>query len=489
MPLPILIAIILAFGFGERIGYAPIPDREARHRLYALGLGLLLVGLTAWMLGAWLVSRVRRRSRSRSSLRRRLVWGSRGVDLLALGVFGWAIEWLEWPRLVAWNFGLRKLILVDEAVTLLPFLIAQVLGWWGLYGAERSLRPSVSELRIDRYLVLKARQSLGLILPMAIIYGLGRDLLRWVYPGFEDDLRVQLLGLVALGAIILVISPAFIRIAWPSRPLPAGPLRERLERLSRRVRFRYTDLLVWETGGAVVNAGVTGALPWFRYVLISDAMLEQLDPEQIEAVFGHEIGHVAHRHFFSFGLFFLGSLGVGTLIDLAVNLGLGSESWMAGWITNPTALEMTQWSVALSALGLYFFLVFGLLSRGFERQADVFGCRAVSCGQPDCPPHDDPNLSPLTIRPPAAPCPVGIRIFANALAEVAYLNGIARHAHSWRHGSIAHRIDFLQTLIDRPEALGRFRRRLVRLRLTLALVLLSASGLALWLWNVARPLL
>lgn len=489
MPLPLLVAMILAFGFDGRAGYSPIPDREARHRLYALGLGLLLVGVVAWILGAWLASGARHRARPMASLRRGLIWGGRGVDLLALGVFGWAIQWLEWPRLVAWNLGLRRSLLLDEVVVLLPFLVAQGLGWWGLYNAERALRPSVARLRLGRFLVLKARQTLGLVLPMALIYGLGRDLLERYFPRFESDLRVQLVCIAVLGAIVLILSPAFIRLAWPARPLPPGPLRDRLERLARRFRFRYTELLVWETGGAVVNAGVTGALPWFRYVLISDAMIDRLEPEQIEAVFGHEIGHVAHRHFFYFGLFFLGSMGVGSLIDLAVNAGLGPESWTADLIASPTVLEVAQWSAALSALGLYFFLVFGLLSRRFERQADIFGCRVVSCGRPDCPPHNDPNASPLTVSPPAGPCPEGIRIFANALADVADLNGIAPRARSWRHGSIAYRIRFLQTLSSQPDALRGFHRSLRRFRLTLGLALLLISGLALWLWGLSHPLM
>ncbi len=405
MPLPLLVAIILAFGFGERSGFRPLPDREARHHFYALALGLLLVGVVSWVLGAWMTRQASGRTRPKSALRRGLHWASRGVDLLALAVFGWAIYWLEWPRLVAWNLGLRRMLLLDEAATLLPFFVAQGLAWWGLYAAERALRPSVAGLRLGRYLVLKARQSLGTVLPMALIYGLGRDLLRRYWPSFEDDLRVQLACIAVMGALVLILSPAFVRLSWPARSLPRGPLRDRLERLARRFRFRYTDLLVWDTGGVVVNAGVTGALPWFRYVLISDAMIERLEPEQIEAVFGHEIGHVAHRHFYYFGLFFLGSMGVGTLIDLAVNAGLGPRSWTAGLIGNPTALEIAQWTAALTGLGLYFFLVFGFLSRRFERQADVFGCRVVSCGRPDCPPHDDPNASPLTVSPPPTPAP------------------------------------------------------------------------------------
>jgi len=44
-------------------------------------------------------------------------------------------------------------------------------------------------------------------------------------------------------------------IRWPSLidQLPPGPLRDRLERLARRLRFRCTDILVWDTGQAVVT--------------------------------------------------------------------------------------------------------------------------------------------------------------------------------------------------------------------------------------------
>ena len=99
-----------------------------------------------------------------------------------------------------------------------------------------------------------------------------------------------------MGLLVLVLSPLFVRLAWPTRPLPPGPLRDRLERLARRFGFRCTDILVWDTGQVMVNAGVTGALPWFRYVLLTDALIESLSPLEIAAVFGHEIGHIAHRH-------------------------------------------------------------------------------------------------------------------------------------------------------------------------------------------------
>ena len=72
----------------------------------------------------------------------------------------------------------------------------------------------------------------------------------------------------------------------------------------------------------MVNACVTGILPVSGYVLLSDALIEALTPHEIAAVFGHEIGHIAHRHLLYFGFFFMGSLGLLTvLIELVAMAG------------------------------------------------------------------------------------------------------------------------------------------------------------------------
>lgn len=398
IPLPLLLAMILAFGLGERGGPGPLPAREARHRMYELGLGVAALALAAWLLGAWLAWRTRRRGHPTLSLRRSLLWSLRAVDLAGLGIFAWALEGIDWPRIVGWNLGLRGSVLLDEGAVLLPFLVLQFLGWWGMYPAERVLRPSVRRLGRGRFLVLKARQGLGLVLPMALIYGLTRDLLDRQFPRLSESLWGQLAFMAAMGATVMALSPAFVRLAWPAKPLPPGPLRDRLERLARRFRFRCTDILVWDTGGVVVNAGVTGAVPWFRYVLLTDAMIENLELKEIEAVFGHEIGHIAHRHLAYFGFFLVGSMGLIMLLEAGLYVGLGTrvDGLVAAWFASPTASDLAEATIALGLLASYFLLVFGFLSRRFERQADLFGCRAVSCGRSDCPPHSDPNASPLT---------------------------------------------------------------------------------------------
>ena len=278
---------------------------------------------------------------------------------------------------------------------------------------------------------------------------------------------------------MLAVSPLFIRLAWPTRSLPPGPLRRRLERIAARVDFAFTDVLVWDTGNMMVNACVTGILPRFRYVLLTDALIDSLSPLEVAAVFGHEIGHIAHRHLLYFAFFFVGSLGVLTILAEVVSLA-GPYAEQAATLTpwTPAVVsEMFQGVALLGALGLYFWFIFGHLSRRFERQADVFGSKVVSCDMADCPPHKD--LDHEQSPPPEARrgpqlCPVGIRIFADALASVARTNGLDPTGRSWRHGSIARRISFLEGLERRPESEGDFQRSVRRLRIGLGIVLLLA---------------
>ena len=361
----------------------------------------------------------------------------------------------------------------------------QISGWWGLYAAERALRPG-QPAGLGRHLSLKARQSLGLVMPVVLVFSLGQGLSDRLWPRWADRAWAQPIGVSLLAGTVLILSPAFVRLAWPTRPLPPGPLRDRLERLARRLGFRCTDILVWDTGHALVNAGVTGALPWYRYVLLTDAMVDYLDDYEIAAVFGHELGHIAHRHMVSFGVFLVGSLGVMALAGGAIDERLAAVPTWVDVRGDGLAATAIQAGATLLTFGLYFGVVFGLVSRRFERQADVFGCRAVSCGELDCPPHVDIDRRAGPIPKDVAICPVGIRIFANALSNVAALNGMEPAARSWRHGSIARRIAFLEGLEGKPEAERRFQVGVGRLRLTMGLALLAVVLIALSTGAIGR---
>ncbi|QDV37885.1 M48 family metallopeptidase [Tautonia plasticadhaerens] len=485
MPLIALVALFVAFWspVSPAPGGVPGPGgADALGRALLAMTAVATVGSISALVGGLMARRVARAGPTLED-RRRLARASLGLEVLAVVAFGLVVHLGRWPEAVAVGMGLSGWTIAEEAVVLLPFLLMLLAAWSGLYQADRVLKASgmrgVKHSWLAGYLVFKARQALGLVLPVAVLFAVVQDLQGWISPGGDPAAWVSLALYAGLGATILVLSPAFVRLSWPARPMPPGPLRDRLERLARRFGFRYTDILVWDTGGGLVNAGVTGATPWFRYVLLTDAMVENLSPREIEAVFGHEVGHVAHRHLAYFGLFFLGTMGVMSLLTSGIDrfLAIGSPIW--AWGRDPTVELVVQGAAALGFGAAYFLLIFGYLSRRFERQADVFGCRVVSCGRGGCPPHPDVNALPGP--GPAVPetlCPVGIGIFIEALSSVAMLNGMEPRARSWRHGSIARRISFLRGLEGRPEAERRFQARLAGLRLAVGLALTTALLLA-----------
>jgi STE24 endopeptidase len=484
MPLSLLIALVVAFGVEP--SQTGVPSSDVRTCLLETFGGIMVVATLAFALGLWVADRVSRFGYAPSVLRRRYALGVRLLTVISLVVFAWIIHAVGWSTIVRKNWGLGGLVLVDDFVVFLPYLLIQLLVWWGLFFSERALQihhsasPASS---LGRYLILKSRQSVGLILPVILLYVIRRDVIDRFWPRWVNNDLAEPLEIAVLGSMVLMISPLFIRLAWPTRSLPPGPLRRRLERIADRVGFRFTDILVWDTGHLMVNACVTGILPGFRYVLLSDALIESLSPLETAAVFGHEIGHIVHRHLLYFAFFFMGSLGVLSLLATGVSMAdplVSQLAWLTPWRPSLPS-ELSEGIGLLIALGLYFWVIFGQISRRFERQADVFGSKVVSCAFANCPPHADldSDLSPDSVRgAPETLCPVGIRIFADALANVARFNGLDLRGRSWRHGSIAHRIAFLEGLEQHPELEQHFQQGVRRLRLGLMVALGLAIVLA-----------
>jgi STE24 endopeptidase len=124
--------------------------------------------------------------------------------------------------------------------------------------------------------------------------------------------------------------------------------------------------------------------------------------------------------------------------------------------------------LAVAALLVYIFVVFGFLSRRCERQADVYGCRTVSCRDPACEGHTEETPLPSHGR---GLCATGIRTFMRALEKVAVVNGISRDRpgffQSWQHSTIARRVAFLRGMIADPDWEPAFQARLWRLKVGL----------------------
>src|SRR5262249_42357215 len=377
-----------------------------------------------------------------------------------------------------------------ELFILAPFLVGLVFSWALFYDADRALhnaaagvaRPeanggvSAANTPFDdsgraspvywsrwAYLDFHIRFHLGLVLIPLLLLIAVKDLPPLI-PQPDADFRALAgagIFLTALG--IYACMPWAVRLFLGLKPMPESPLRSRLLATSRRLHFRFSNILVWDTHGGIANAMVVGILPLLRYVVFTDRLIEEMTADEVEAVFGHEAGHIKHRHM----LFYLAFM----MVSLAVVM----QIWEWASLKSLVNLTLRKDLVLLPLFGLvgaYIFVVFGFLSRRCERQADIYGCRAVSCARSDCHGHD----AKVDILPAGRGlCPTGIRTFINALEKVASLNGISRERpgwlQSWQHSTIARRVEFLQCVLIDPSLEARFQRTVMLVKWALFLSL------------------
>jgi STE24 endopeptidase len=489
-------------------------------------LGVALVVATARFIAARVAGRLAGYPGDREYLLSRYgrlrtyhVFALLAIYAVSIYVFGWG-----WTVSSLCQYG-GEMLPGAELLILAPLLAALVLSWVVFYDAERALHDSaeLSEADIERtrgltavgfndqaqseptpspepfwsrgtYVGFHVRQNLALICAPLLLFLLMKGLHR-IFHGTEDGPGgwiITLLG-VLLSLSVIVGMPWLLRLALGLTPMPRGPLRSRLEATAGRLQFRCNNILVWNTRNGVANAMVAGVVPWVRYVILTDRLMSDLTPDEVEAVFGHEMGHAKHHHM----LLYLGFLSVSVAL-----MGL-LWAWFAKDVLQLRDEDQVNTTLAalplVTMLGAYIFVVFGFLSRRCERQADLFGCRAVSCAQSDCRGHEEGTE--LTLVGPAPPakgargvfdvflrrvqplkgtvlCPTGIRTFIDALEKVARLNGISRDnpgwLSSWQHSTIGRRVQFLQDVLADRTLEPRFQRRVALVKLGLFLGLMAA---------------
>lgn len=376
----------------------------------------------------------------------------------------------DWLAVCALVPGLGRVPGVAGVLASVPFVLDVLCIWALAFPNDRALRQIGLEISLFRsrpvhpvwqlgeYLLFNFRtQVLSTWIPMSMIV-VARDVVDHYndairkLAGGQHSLRPGvvspgtylpdlLLGTIALS--VAVLAPAMVRYVWETRPLPAGPLRDRLLSLCQRLRMRCREILVWRSGGRLVNAAVMGLLAPIRYILITDAMLEQMEDVKIEAVFGHEAGHVKRHHIFFFLVFAFVTGCVVTVIGAI----------------RPQMRETAYYlvvGIGGAVLAFKWFFMFGWLSRQFERQADVYGVRTLMLAglpcQGDCAVHA-PSAGARLGDPL---CRSAVEVFSATLNDVAALNGISPDTPSWRHPSISARSRFLQGLALDPVATARF---------------------------------
>ncbi|MHB8810028.1 MAG: M48 family metallopeptidase [Desulfobulbaceae bacterium] len=305
------------------------------------------------------------------------------------------------------------------------------------------------------FIVANIRANLPILLPWLLISFIFDLLALLSVPGLER-LLASPWGDVALFAVfvlfLLFFFPPLVRLLWDCTPLPAGPLRTRMEQFCREQGFS-AEILLWPLfEGQVLTAGVMGIIPRLRYLLVTTALLNALTWDELKAVLAHEIGHVKKKHLLLYVFLFLGfSLFAGASAELLPYFILGSD-WFYQLVDrlriSPEAVLAVLLSLpVLLLMLLYFRYLFGYFIRNFERQADLHVFSAIG------------DSSALI----------------SSFEKIALLGGNIRNQKSWHHFGIGERIDFLHAC-ERDR--GRIRRQDRKVRLSLLLYFVLVAGIA-----------
>ena len=374
----------------------------------------------------------------------------------------WGFEWGSWV-----NTAVPRLWWLTRYVVLLaPALVVFGVSWAaraeieaGILARRGGIAPAVSaRAAIQRGL----RRNSMILVPLLVVIGLtegvwvagqlGVEPLRLAALWLESMPLLDLGLMIALVLLALPWIPAIFAKALHAEPLAPGRQRALLEEAARAIGLRYKDILVWRTGGRVLNAMVVGFTPGTRTIFMTDGLLEAMSADETLAVFFHEAGHAKKQHLW---LFFLAFFGL-SLLFYAVRVPLAQAGV-------PEELQ-----IALQ-LGIIWFGLLGWMSRRFEREADIYGAEHAAILDPDAPDLPLPGL-PVSL-------PRGPALMVRALDRIRQIMG---YTGSHRHGSVEDRMAYVtQYAIDPDVRLG-FKQAMHRLKLAILALLVLGVGLAAW---------
>ncbi len=286
--------------------------------------------------------------------------------LLLLFVFsGYAVELRNWVNTLATNPYVRFLLYF--AFLGLAFSLVEIpLSFYGGFYLEH--RYGLSNQRFWAWLLEKIKMffvALVLFVPLSLVfYYLLLHFPRtwWLWISVVLFVFSVILGRLAPQLIF----PLFYKF----EPLDDAELKARMEALARKGGFTLQGVYRFNMSKDTkkANAAFTG-LGKSRRIIIGDTLLENFSPDEIEAVFAHEVGHYVHRHIYK--------LLIAGTVETFLGFYLVYRLYNALW---PRLGFNGQADLAALPLMLLLFAVYSLvttplsnaLSRHFEWQADRY---------------------------------------------------------------------------------------------------------------------
>ena len=300
-------------------------------------------------------------------------------SILAILIFAVDIYGLNLSSFVS-DFRLFALFPTLQAILFILLFIAYLTILWA--SAHQSYQI-LYHAKIGRraYVTSNISFSMPVLLPWVVISSFS-DIIHLLPMGiltrFLATPEGEIIYFLVFLVIVAITGPLMIQKFWGCRPLEQGMDRTRIESLCRSVNLGYRNILHWPIfEGRIITAGVMGLVKRFRYILVTRALLNLLEPHEVDAVVAHEIGHVKKHHLLFYLFFFAGYMVISfSFLDLIVYAMIYFDPFIKAFNRmgfSPVTITSFIFSlVIITTFLIYFRYIFGYFMRNFERQADAY---------------------------------------------------------------------------------------------------------------------
>ncbi len=373
------------------------------------------------------------------------------LAILLFAVDVWLLHMKYWLHAIPIIGGVNT---VEGVMALMVFMSYLMTVWFFAHPAY--VRAFRTELTRRSFVFSNMKLNVSIVFPYVFL-SLVLDLLALVrWPSLQQFLSEpagEMVFFAVFLGILMIFLPSFIQYWWGCKPFPPSEKAEVLREFLREKGFKYREMLQWPIfEGRMLTAGIMGLVPRYRYILVTQSLMDILSEEELKAVLAHEMGHAKYRHLPLYLLFFLGFMALSYGLFNVSFYFLESHPLFSHLLQEGDARSASLFYLLLSlpilvTMFVYFRYVMGFFMRHFERQADLYSAQFMGSPKP----------------------------IISSLEKIALLGGRIRDLPSWHHFSIRERVDCLWRIGERPDLVKRHNRFLA-LTFVIYLVLMVGLG-------------